>query len=434
MYAFARWSKTQITELNVFQNEASLSDAFHLRSSIIATRVYLILFTLVITILVLFTALKSETHTITVDHVSLATYEKLLQIYPTSLACPCRQVAIPYGKFASISVDYHVVCSSVFVSNTWINHVFSPNLSYFSAIDFRSLASGYFQILAMLCSSSIRIVNDTITDFLADMLLSTQALDPQSLDARIQARSIFSQTLASKNIRRDLLLVRSSIQDNNFLQALQTSNINIIVLTSDNAHVYVSPSQTYYGDINGQLCLCSRQRTCFSQCGFYDQYAEDTSGDYTSITPSRANVTGFFGGCFAIESLLQSTLECFFDQICLNNVLSFFPTVSFSISVLKSINDSQFSPQSIIQTLVNQLFIERWSTVSSFVDYFSYCAPISCTYTYSDGDSALVILTTLLGLYGGLTIVLRLSVFQLVTFYRNRQLPRTGPTNNAGND
>lgn len=433
MYAFARWIRAQATEVNVFQNEASLSNAFHLRSSIIATYVYLILFTLVITILVLITALRSQTHTVTVDHVSLGTYEKLLKKYSTSLSCPCRQTAISYKTFASISVDHHVVCSSMFVSKTWINHVFSPNMSYFSAIDFRSLANGYFQMLATLCSASIRIVKDTITDFLADMLLSTQALDYQSLDARIQARSTFAQTLVLKNIRRDLLLARSSIQDNNFLQALQTSYTNILSNLS-NGNVYVTPTQTYYVDINGQPCLCGQKSTCFSQCGFFDLYAEDTRGVYTPRTPSRANVTGFVAGCFAIDSLLQSTLECFFDQICLNNVLSFFPTVSFTISPLKSINDSQFSPQSTIQTLVNQLFIERWSAVSSFADYFSYCAPISCTYSYSDGDSALVILTTLLGLYGGLTIVLRLVVFQLVTFYRDRQLPRTEPTNNAGND
>ena len=432
MYVFARWSKAQLTALNVFENEASLTDAFHLRSSIVATRIYLILFTLVITILILITALKNDTHTVTIDYVTLGTYEELLKQYPTSLSCPCRQAAISYGTFASISVDYHAVCSSVFVSKAWINHVFSPNLSYFSPIDFRSVANGYFQMLATLCSSAMRLVNDTITDFLADTLLNTEALDPQSLDARIQARSTFSQTLASMNIRRDLLLVRSSIHDNNFLPALQTSNINTMIVIYD-IQVFIAPQQTRYIDLNGQLCVCDRQRTCFSQCGFFDTVAEETEGVYAPKTPSRANVTGFFAGCFAIESLLQSTLECFFDQICLHSILRFFSNASFSISQLKSLNVSQFSPQSTIQTLVNKVFIERWSAVSSFADYFSYCAPISCTYSYSDGDSALVILTTLLGLYGGLTVVLRLSVFHSVSFYRNRRLPRTVLADNAGN-
>ena len=433
MYAYARWIKAQAIELNLFPNEASLVNAFHLRSSVIATRVYLMLFTLVITILVLFTALKSQTHTITVDNVSLGTYEKLLKQYPTSLSCPCRQVAIPYGTFASISVDYHMLCSSVFVSKAWIDHVFSPNLSYFSPIDFRSLASGYFQMLATLCSSSMKIVNDTITDFLADIFLSVHALDPYSLDARLQAGIAFSQTLASNNIRRDLLLVRSNIQGNNLLQALQTSNINSL-FNFLRVYVMVTPSATQYIDTDGQLCRCERQHTCFSQCGFFDLYAEDTGGVYTPTTPARANVTGFLAGCFAIESVLQSTLQCFFDQICLNNVLSFFPSVSFSISPLKLANDSQFSPQSIIQTLANQLFAERWSTVGSYADYFSHCAPISCTYFYSDGANALVILTTLLGLYGGLTIVLRLGVFHVITFYRSRQLPRAELTENTGTD
>ena len=37
------------------------------------------------------------------------------------LTCPCSNVAIPYHKFIRLTPIFHQVCSSDFVTESWIN-------------------------------------------------------------------------------------------------------------------------------------------------------------------------------------------------------------------------------------------------------------------------------------------------------------------------
>lgn len=50
--------------------------------------------------------------------------------------------------------------------------------------------------------------------------------------------------------------------------------------------------------------------------------------------------------------------------------------------------------------------MEEWIVNVSYARYFAQCAPNVCTYSYIDDASALYVANTLLGLYGGLTVVL----------------------------
>jgi hypothetical protein len=68
------------------------------------------------------------------------------------------------------------------------------------------------------------------------------------------------------------------------------------------------------------------------------------------------------------------------------------------------------------------LFVETWQNTSSYSDYFSICAPLTCRYTYSQRNDANYILTTFLGLYGGLIVGLKLSVwYGLKIYWKVRQ-------------
>ncbi len=106
-------------------------------------------------------------------------------------------------------------------------------------------------------------------------------------------------------------------------------------------------------------------------------------GYYESPKPSMANVTGFMAGCYAIESLLQSTLECFFNQTCLNTLLTFFPLNNITDIDILLAHQTQFLPTTLIETIVDELFIDQWSTVSSFAAYYKQCAPISYLHDHS---------------------------------------------------
>jgi hypothetical protein len=74
---------------------------------------------------------------------------------------------------------------------------------------------------------------------------------------------------------------------------------------------------------------------------------------------------------------------------------------------------TRFTPTSsiLIGTLIDELFIETWQNTSNYSDYFSVCVPSTCRYTYMERNTAIYMLTTFLGLYGGLTIGLKFLVW-----------------------
>ena len=126
-----RYIKTRAVELNFFESAATRSNLHDLRTAIIATRLYIIILTITVFILALFTALDQKTQTITVQNPSQDVFQKLYLDYSATLQCPCSQVEILYETFINISYNLHPVCSSVFVSDTWINLLFLPDMTYF---------------------------------------------------------------------------------------------------------------------------------------------------------------------------------------------------------------------------------------------------------------------------------------------------------------
>ncbi|CAF1297121.1 unnamed protein product, partial [Rotaria sp. Silwood1] len=421
----AKWIKQTISQMNLFEVEMTRSEELDLRKAIISTRIFIILLTFTLTILTVYSALDDQNQTIIVLNPTQSDFENLYRKYPNTLACPCTDIAIPYRSFISIIPEYHPVCSSIFVSDNWINILFNPNISYYYPLDFRSSASGQFQILSSFCSLSKRFVNDTIDDFLSNVFLTPVVLSSYLLDLQSQAQSSFIQTLTSNAFRQLLQLVRSTTFTNQLQTALRTSSyLGFYIFPNGKTATYAI--QNFYSSNNNTICYCGLQSTCSSSvCGFFDLFAYDTKGDYTSSMSLIVNVPGFVAECYAIESLLQSTLECFFDSTCINTVLRFLSNNNMTDIKQLDVNQTQFSPRTTIDTLFTNLFIEKWSTISSFTEYYKKCSPILCTYTFIQRNSALYIITKLLSLYGGLVIVLRFCLPYIIIWWYNRKNNQT---------
>ena len=177
-----------------------------------------------------------------------------------------------------------------------------------------------------------------------------------------------------------------------------------------------------FGGTKYQECICSVTVNCYSSAAFFDMFAEETESYFDLLVTPLASVAGFVVGCYALDALLQSTLECFFDATCLSTVLTYFPMSNITSTDVLNISETQYSFDTTIETLVNNLFIEDWSSNISYSAYYLKCAPILCTYKLTKYSSILQILTTLLGVYGGLTIVLRMCVPHVVRWWRNRNI------------
>jgi hypothetical protein len=419
-----RYIKSVVTELNYFESAATRSNPEDLRTAIIATRFYISITATVVFILVLFTALGQQTLTVTIRNPSEDVSEELHSKYSTTLQCPCSQVQIPYETFINTSYKLHPVCSSVFVSDMWINLLFNHDMGYYFPLDFRSSASGQFQLLASLCLFLNRTIQDATDDFLSNALLSPQALSSGSLSNQSEARSDFLRTTTTYTFRRLLNLVRDTTQMNSLQPAMQTAKMHIVYVYPD-LSLDASPYETIWPsgkDKYYKECFCGVTANCFLPSGFFDVFAYQTEGYFALPVDSSADINGFVAGCYALEALLQSTLECFYDATCLSTVLTYFPTSNITSLDVLNVDQTQYAPETTIEVLVDNLLIEDWSLNNSFSAYYSTCAPILCTYKITQRNSFLQVLTTLLGLYGGLTIVLRFCVPRAVRWWRNRKL------------
>ena len=102
--------KDKISKMNFFigKNSGSIPRNIE-RVAIISTRIYTIALISSIFTLAIFARLQEITIVETIESPSLMVVEKLKEMYPTTLSCPCEQIAIPYKKFLTVQVKYHQV-------------------------------------------------------------------------------------------------------------------------------------------------------------------------------------------------------------------------------------------------------------------------------------------------------------------------------------
>lgn len=113
-------------------------------------------------------------------------------------------------------------------------------------------------------------------------------------------------------------------------------------------------------------------------------------------------------GCLPLESLRQSTLECLYNQSCIN-LLSLQPNISTPKAL--NVSFSKFPINSTIGFIFDQsLFLESWQNTSNFENYYSTCKPQLLSYTYEDKFYFSSMFTLCISAFGGLVLA-----WQLIT-------------------
>jgi hypothetical protein len=128
-------------------------------------------------------------------------------------------------------------------------------------------------------------------------------------------------------------------------------------------------------------------------------------------------IPGMHVGCGAEYGSLANTLECFFDPTCLNGTARYISSLDPALWP-KALNRShllKFSPNSTFGYMIDHRFVERLETTSDYKAYFDACAPIECTYSYSEYNSVVYMITLIIGLYGGLNMIFSILIPILVT-------------------
>ncbi|CAF1397174.1 unnamed protein product [Adineta ricciae] len=374
-----------------FSSDTNLEEAKYLGQW--STRLYILLFILCNLIFILYTVVQSEPITKLFDQPpSFDRYNHLRGVYGEKLKCPCSNIASKYETFLQIQPKYHPICSSSFVSNEWrINltiHLIS-DLFIYEKNDYRLFLVAHLKYLKGLCSNSIEIVENTINELNSSLLITNEILLEKEFHKQIN--SIIEQTKSNAPLTylTFLSLIRLFYHNNAYISKYQTNHQYIVPW--NNFHDVFAPTEPVIYENN---CTCGLNLDCVTQAGFYDE-------NLTKFIP----IKGIKMGCLPSESFRLSTLECFYDEKCLNSLHQMTNTSHFLIPLSLPMNKSWI--HQTIDELIHNLFIETWSINLSYSSYFHQCFPSSCSYIYSESFNIRYIITFLLGLQGGLTIVLR---------------------------
>ncbi|CAF1626993.1 unnamed protein product, partial [Adineta steineri] len=392
LHSLVKWLIDKLLKLNLFKHNNNETMARHM------TRLYLIALFVAGLVLISYIELREEpTQVKTIYSPSLDTFKTLLS-EDSQLSCPCTNLAVPYSSFIYLNTTFHEVCSSDFVSSIWLDRVlgyagydvvadYYPNIT-----DFRRQAVAHFELIQFFCQLVDQTINDALQIFGLTQLVSAQPLQESSFSIHVQSLVQQFQTSTANDFMRSLMLIRQTTQGNAWITMYASSWRLTVREVYPNAAIFMYP--VVYGN-----CSCATYATCTQPAGIYE--------NETFIA-----LSGFHIGCYPLEAVLQSSLACLYSSACVQLLEFYFPPTTnvTPVRTLTNHQSSVYSVNSTIETLISQLLVEQWTVNISYEAFYKQCAPATCTISFKGRNSLPVIITFLLGIFGGLTIVLKLLV------------------------
>ncbi|CAF4136438.1 unnamed protein product, partial [Adineta steineri] len=339
--------RSAVRDFNLFSSIPPSTDQHQLRNQRISTRLFIILLTLSLTVLILYTSLVNTTHTFDIKSPTSTQYSQLYSAYPQTLTCACTDISIDYGQFLQVNYKQHQICTSIFVNDSWINYLVNargtPN--YFD--DFRWIGTFIFQALNAFCQLSNQTISNRLIQFYSSQYVSASVTPLQVFQSQTQA--FVSQFKSS--ITHDFLLSLSTIRTTTQSNSLLSGQLTNYYLYTPSNNIYVYSYSALYGS-----CSCAFSAKCAYESPIYDP------SDNALFT-----VPGIYIGCYIIEALLQSNLQCFYNETCINQIQSYFTYyLSTNLTTLDASLLIGFSMNSTIQELVDELMVEEWNNATIY--------------------------------------------------------------------
>lgn len=402
--------KRKLVELNWFQSIPPSQDPILLRQQRHQTRLYLILFFTGLLILSIFTSIQPHTITITVKLPLLTKFTQLNQQYPETLNCPCNQTTIEYHQFITdLKPQFHSICSSEFITSRWINLYFSISpmrIPFTHDIQYQSQI--HFQLLSTLCQMANETIEENLQIFYQTKFFTNQTLNESSFYTQIDLLIDQFKSTIPESYLRTLHLIRANSEINQFIVPL---NSRFWVLNDDYSHLLYTMKPVLNEFIKKPNCEKDDNCPCLNV----------SNGECVRRTMifkafKPIPIPGMSQVRFPLQSVLMSTLECFYNETCLfeitRHIDATFSSTNFSILQLLH-NQNQYDE---INKSVNQLFIQSWKNQSSYELYFNQCHPLTCQYSYQSKFDVIYVITTIIAFVGGLNTALKLLVPLIIKY------------------
>lgn len=383
-------------QLNLYKKSSDNEPS--LLKDLVATRIYVIALVLLVVITALIAAFYSRTIT-SIEYSPPSTqFEKLSKVYPNTLHCPCSKFSVNYGLFVSLETKFHQVCSSEFIEQTWIEKVFEKHNQLTSPLDdHRMTLSFFWQIISDLCTMSNITWSDIITGFQGSSIISPTVVTEELLRNQIRETINTEQQFSQTSLIRSLRLIQQSFAANQYASSIAT-NFQLRYPKNDSTSS-TSPKMFAKKFDN---CSCSNINGCRHAATF-----RDTNNELVYIP-------GLIADCLIVDSTLQSTLECYYNETCISLLHE---SLSINIRSLSIINNKYFKVDSTVQNLFDKIMLDELVDDIQYDKYYSECNPSYCTYSYSRRFDILFVITTVIGLCGTFTVILRLLAPFLASIY-----------------
>ena len=418
--------RTNIKNINLFKDVQKTNEE-DIKNQKISTIIFLILLTVSIIALFLYSAFTPATKTVVINQPSISDYKQLERKYPHTLVCPCTSVSNEYNKFIStFTPTFNQICLSDFVSDSWLNYInYRPSIDrqYHFIFDFRHSAYAFFNLLRTICILASETINDQLIVFYSKIFLTTNVISEGTFLNNIYAdRDQFLNT-SSANFVTTLNTVLLAGQFSGILNNRLLTNYALLFgFLVDNYNVSITGINTPSLPVD----VCSYPNNafwCMSTGIYFRKLSNNTKStlkpeNYTSEL--QFEVTGVLVGNFLLYPVLQSNLSCFYDEDCilkLNNYLNdtLYP---FNATPLTVPSSSLRLPT--ISDLAKQLMVDFWQLNSSYEDYFNACNASTCVYSYASQFDVLFIITTVVSFIGGIVTILMIIILPIVSFLRKR--------------
>jgi hypothetical protein len=350
------------------------------------------------TILLFYTSLVKVTKTVSVPKPALEQYEQLYSKYSQTLTCSCNKISINYGEFIHINYTLHQVCSSSLLTKEWIDYL-APSTTIVARIDsFESAATHSFQALSTLCDLINKTISDGLTQFHSKQYITATVTSLKLFETEIQSLIDEFKSSIINSFLLSLLTIQNITQGNALHSALGT---NYVPLALKPGYPISLVPRSYNG------CSCFASSKCITPS--------------YSWRYSKFYLPNFYAGCYVIESLLQSTLECFYTQSCIDQIQDYSVFGNKTVKALNSSSSNEYLENSTIQGLLNKLMIEKWNSSKLYYVYYNECNPKNCTYILQTRNDIIHIFTTLFAVAGGLIKILKLVVPALMKIVRKKR-------------
>ncbi|CAF0805382.1 unnamed protein product [Rotaria sordida] len=389
------------------------------RLNIIATRIFFIVLIIVLFGVAIIMKTRSRNTLIIVEN---PTEDEFVNL-PSDAHCPCSRISLSYGEFISIQTRFHQICSSDFISDRWIKTFnFGLNITYFSIFDFRTDGSAIFQSLESLCQLSKDYAIQSIDSFNKDLFISQEVLKESIFQSQTNVITHQFQLSSPIEFSSELKLIQKMIVGNRFLSALQTDYMQWYVNWQNNV-VIIEVHDRVIPDAQGSECSCRIEIDCNVESMIFNVVGRPDP-EYYPPYDKTMKIPGMLHSCLPVNTILLSTLECFYNQTCLNDLVSLLPTTE-TFTAMSQFEQSRYELNSTIQTISDNLMIEEWMVNISYKKYYEQCAPISCTYFKNEKYDWKFVLTQLIGLLGCLIMVCSFIIENIVKFIQRRPTQNT---------